>query len=233
MKGRAGTIAIDGQVAAGKTAVGRELARQLGCPFLDTGIMYRAITWLALRQEVSTEDETALAELARRTSMELNDLEGRTIMVEGRELGPELRSAEVDGHVSPVAAVSGVRRELVRQQREIAGRSSRDLGGIVMVGRDIGTVVLPDADLKIFMTASAEVRARRRFDELVAQGLPASYDEVLANALSRDSIDSQRTDSPLAQASDAFLVDTGDLTIEQVVARILGRLAASPGETST
>lgn len=220
----AGTIAIDGQVASGKTAVGRELARRLGCPFLDTGIMYRAVTWLALQEAVSIDNSDALTQLAQGTSMQLNDLEGRTILLGGRELGPELRTAEVDRHVSPVSTVSGVRRDMVRQQRSIAERSCQDMGGIVMVGRDIGTVVLPDAGLKVFMTASPEVRARRRYDELIAQGMPADYDEVLANALSRDRIDSQRKDSPLAQAPDAFLVDTSYLTIEQVVARILERL---------
>ena len=224
MTQRAGTIAIDGQVAAGKTAVGRELARRLGCPFLDTGIMYRAVTWLALQEAVSIDDYAALTGLAQRAAMQLNDLEGRTILLDGRELGPELRTAEVDQHVSPVSTVSGVRRELVRQQRDIADRSCRELGGIVMVGRDIGTVVLPDAGLKVFMTASPEVRARRRYDELISQGMPADYEEVLANALSRDLIDSQREDSPLSQAPDAFLVDTGGLTIEQVVAKILERL---------
>ena len=224
MTQRAGTIAIDGQVASGKTAVGRELARRLGCPFLDTGIMYRAVTWLALKEAVDTDDYDALTGLAQRTPMQLNDLEGRTILLDGRELGPELRTAEVDRHVSPVSTVSGVRRELVRQQRDIAHRSCQDLGGIVMVGRDIGTVVLPDAGLKVFMTASPEVRAQRRYDELISRGMPADYEEVLANALSRDRIDSQRADSPLSQAPDAFLVDTGGLTIEQVVACILERL---------
>ena len=216
-----GVIAIDGQAAAGKTAVGRELASRLGCPFLDTGIMYRAITWLALQQSIKMEDEAALGNLAQQAVMQLRDLEGRSILVDGRELGPELRSAEVDDHVSLVARVSGVRREMVRQQRDIADLAARRRGGIVMVGRDIGTVVLPSADLKVFMVASPEVRARRRYDELLAQGQPADYDQILANALSRDRIDSQRADSPLAQAADALLLDTSELAIDQVVDHIL------------
>ena len=191
--------------------------------------MYRAITWLALQREVATDDAAGLGELAMRAVMQLRDLEGRFILVGERELGPELRSAEVDDRVSLVAQVSGVRRELVRQQRDIAARARRDSGGIVMVGRDIGTVVLPDADLKVFMVASPEVRARRRYDELLAQGQPADYDQILANAVSRDRIDSQRADSPLAQAADALVMDTSDLTIDQVVGRILERLGSTAG----
>ena len=232
MKHNPGVIAIDGQVAAGKTAVGRELARRLGCPFLDTGIMYRAITWLALQRSVSMDDERGLGDLAEQAAMQLRDLAGRSILVDGRELGPELRSSEVDDHVSLVARVSDVRREMVRQQRDIADLASRHQGGIVMVGRDIGTVVLPDADLKVFMVASPEVRARRRYDELRAQGQVADYDQILANALSRDRIDSQREDSPLAQAADALLMDTSDLSIDQVVEQIVDLLNLEAGRAT-
>ena len=232
LKERAGAIAIDGQAAAGKTVVGRELARRLGCPFLDTGVMYRAITWLALQSSVSMEDEAGLGSLAQQATMRLTDLEGRSIMLDDRELDTELRSSKVDDHVSLVARVSPVRQELVRQQREIAAQSCQRTGGIVVVGRDIGTVVLPDADLKVFMVASPEVRALRRYDELLAQGQDANYEVVLANAIYRDRIDSQRADSPLAQSEDSFLVDTSDLTIEKVVDRILERLRSRAGEAS-
>ena len=232
MKHNPGVIAIDGQVAAGKTAVGRELARRLACPFLDTGIMYRAITWLALQRSVSMDDERGLGDLAEQAAMQLRDLEGRSILVDGRELGPELRLSEVDDHVSLVARVSDVRREMVRQQRDIADLASRHQGGIVMVGRDIGTVVLPDADLKVFMVASPEVRARRRYDELRAQGQQADYQQILANALSRDRIDSQREDSPLAQAADALLMDTSDLSIDQVVEQIVDLLNLEAGRAT-
>ena len=232
MTNHAGIIAIDGQVAAGKTAVGRELARRLACPFLDTGIMYRAITWLALQRGVAMADETGLGDLARRATMQLKDLEGRAILLDDRELGPELRSSDVDRHVSLVAQVSPVRRELVRQQREIAVQAHREAGGIVMVGRDIGTVVLPDADLKVFMLASPQVRAQRRYAELLTQGQPADYDQVLANALSRDQIDSHRADSPLAQAADALVIDTSDLSIDQVVGQLLERLRCRAGHTT-
>ncbi len=229
LTGNSGIIAIDGQAAAGKTAVGRELARRLGCPFLDTGIMYRAITWLALREAVALEEETALGKLINGCTMRLTGTDGSSIMLNGRELGGELRTAAVDDHVSLVARIPDVRRELVRQQREIAAQSARDLGGIVVVGRDIGTVVLPDAALKVFMVASPQVRAQRRYNELVAQGQSPDYGQVLNNALSRDSIDSQRADSPLAQAEDAFLVDTSNLSIDQVVQHIIERLPAGAG----
>ena len=232
MSGRVGAIAIDGQAAAGKTAVGRELALRLGWPFLDTGIMYRAVTWLALNEGVSMEDETVLGKLASGSTMRPGEGEDNGILLNGRMLGPELRTAEVDRRVSLVARVSGVRREMVRQQRDIAARACQDSGGIVMVGRDIGTIVLPDADLKVFMVASPQVRAQRRYDELTSQGQAANYQEILDNAISRDRIDSQRADSPLTQASDALLVDTSDLTIEQVVERILERLGSAAERTT-
>jgi len=231
LSGRVGAIAIDGQAAAGKTAVGKELSHRLGCPFLDTGIMYRAVTWLALNEGVSMEDEAALGELASGSAMRPGDGEDSGLLLGGRMLGPELRTAEVDGHVSLVARVSGVRREMVRQQRDIAARACQDSRGIVMVGRDIGTIVLPDADLKVFMVASPEVRAQRRYDELTSQGHVADYQEILDNALSRDRIDSQRADSPLTQAADALLVDTSDLTIEQVVGKILEALESATERT--
>ena len=235
LAGKTGVIAIDGQVAAGKTVVGRNLAQRLGCQFLDTGIMYRAITWLALENSIPTDYEVGLGELAQRATMRLQDVEGRTIHVaiaakenppEERELSAELRTSEIDRHVSLVARLSPVRRELVRLQRDIADQSLRETGGIVMVGRDIGTVVLPDADLKVFMAASPQVRAQRRYAELVAQGQPADYEQILENAQTRDRIDSQREDSPLTQAPDALLIDTDNLTIDQVVERILDQLHA-------
>ena len=220
-----GVIAIDGQTAAGKTVVGRELARRLNCQYLDTGIMYRAITWLALRRNIAMDDETALGVLARNASLRLKGPDGDVLLLDDRELGPELRASEVDRQVSFVARVSGVRRELVAEQRAIAAAA----GSIVMVGRDIGTVVLPDADLKLFMTASAPVRARRRYAEMLCQGHDANFDRVLQETIARDEIDSQRADSPLAQAPDAVLVNTDDLTVEQVVKLILKMVCAGSG----
>lgn len=229
MTRKVGIIAIDGQAAAGKSTVGRELARRLEVPFLDTGIMYRAITWLALRESAAMDDETGLGNMTRGCTMRLTGTEGNAILVDDTLLGPELRSAQVDDHVSLLARVPSVRRELVRQQRDIAAQSAREWGGIVMVGRDIGTVVLPDADLKVFLVAKPEVRAQRRYDELVCQGQEADYQRILANALSRDRIDSERDDSPLAQASDAMVLDSSNLTVDQVVERALEGLGARPG----
>ena len=225
MAAPAGVIAIDGQTAAGKTVVGRELARRLNCQYLDTGIMYRAITWLALRRDISMNDETALGVLARNASLRLKGPDGDVLLLDDCELGPELRTPEIDRQVSFVARVSGVRRELVAEQQAIAAAA----GSIVMVGRDIGTVVLPDADLKLFMTASAPVRARRRYTEMLRQGHDAYFDRVLQETIVRDEIDSQRADSPLAQALDAVLVNTDDLTVEQVVQLILKMVCAGAG----
>ena len=228
----AGVIAIDGETAAGKTAVGRELARRLGCPFLDTGIMYRAITWLALRRDVAMEDEPALGLLAQGAVLSLPAQEvdlatDAVILLDGQPLGGELRAPEIDAHVSVVSAVPAVRRELVRQQRQIAANAA---GCIVMVGRDIGTVVLPDADLKVYMTASPEVRARRRHADLLAQDHAADLSQVLQDTLRRDRIDSQRQDSPLARAGDALLLCTDHLTIDQAVETIRQAAQAQAGK---
>ncbi len=216
----AGVIAIDGPVAAGKTAVGRELAARMGCPYLDTGIMYRAITWLALRREADMDDALALGDLARNASLRLKDEEGNSILLDDRELGPELKAPEIDRRVSLVARVPEVREELVRQQRAVAAAA----GGIVMVGRDIGTVVLPDADLKVYMTASPEVRARRRHEEMLRQGHRSDFERTLVETRTRDEIDAWRYDSPLTQAPDALLVNTDELTVEQVVDALLERV---------
>ena len=209
-------IAIDGPVAAGKTAVGREIARILGFAYLDTGIMYRAITWLALNSGIAVEDETSLGELVRTNPMDLVGGEGNRVSVAGHSLGPELRDPSVTGNVSVVSKASPVRRELVAQQRQIAAQ-----GKIVMIGRDIGTVVLPDADLKIYVYASPENRARRRWQEMRDRGQPMDLETVLSETLARDEIDSNRADSPLKPAADAWELNTDGLDIEQVVQKII------------
>ncbi len=211
-------IAIDGPVAAGKTVVGRELARSLGFACLDTGIMYRAITWLALHSGIPLEDETSLGELAGANPVRLVGDEGNRVSVAGHSLGPELREPSVDGNVSLVSKASPVRKELVAQQRLIAAQ-----GKIVMIGRDIGTVVLPDADLKVYLTASPENRAHRRWREMRDRGQAVDLETVLSETLARDEIDSSRDDSPLMPAKDAWELNTDSLNIGQVVQKIVAR----------
>ena len=217
-----GVIAIDGPVAAGKTMAGRELAKQLNFRYLDTGIMYRAITWLALKNATSMEDETALGALAGENPIRLDGWNSDQVLVGDISVGSELRDAEVDHHVSLVSRVPAVRRALVQQQRAIASHNN-----IVMVGRDIGTVVLPDADLKIFITASLEERSRRRWREFQAQGREADYQWVLDETKARDEVDSQRSDSPLIPAEDAWVLNTDGLTGDEVVDIIVQRVNES------
>ena len=215
-------IAIDGPVASGKSVVGRELARRLGFRYLDTGLMYRAITWLALHCATPIGDSAKLGDLAHSHEIRLHGQDSDQVLVSGHELGPELREAQVEETVSLVARVPQVRRALVQQQRRMA----RD-GMIVMAGRDIGTVVVPDASLKIFLSASTEERARRRWQDLLDQGQDVSLQQVLQDTRARDEIDSTRADSPLRPAHDALTLDTGLLSIEQVVQRILQRVNPS------
>jgi cytidylate kinase len=212
-------IAIDGPAAAGKTVVGRAVARRLGYTFLDTGIMYRALTWLALRQGLAMDDEPALGHLAYSSPMRPTGKEGDGVELQDRELVQELRSPEVDRNVSLVSRVSEVRRALVDQQRQLAAA-----GGMVMVGRDIGTVVLPGADLKLFMSAPVEARAKRRWQEMRELGHEVELDQVLQETRARDETDSQRGDSPLVAAPDSISVDTGHLSVDQVVEKVLEKV---------
>ena len=214
-------IAIDGPVAAGKTMVGRELAKRLNLRYLDTGVMYRAITWLALKNATPIEDEVALGTLADETPIMLDGSNSDRVLVDGISVGPELREAEVDRHVSLVSRVSSVRSALVAQQRRMASE-----GRIIVVGRDIGTVVLPNADLKIYITASSEERSRRRWKEFQAQGRETDYQSVLNETRARDDVDTQRDDSPLRPAEDAWVLDTDGLTGDEVVDLIVQRVTA-------
>jgi len=214
-------IAIDGPVAAGKTVVGRELARALGFGYLDTGIMYRAITWLALNHGITVDDETSLGELARSYPLGLMGEDSNQVLVDGYTLGPELRDSTVNRNVSIVSKASLVRRELVAQQRNTAAQ-----GKIVMIGRDIGTVVLPDADLKVYLTASPEKRAQRRWQEMQDRGEAVELLTVLRETIARDEIDSGRDDSPLKPADDAWELNTDGLDIRQVVQKIVDRTSS-------
>ena len=215
------TIAIDGPSAAGKSSVGYQVAQRLGYPFLDTGAMYRALTWLALQQGTDIEDVQALGRLARQVDVRLgppapDSAERCTIWVDGEDLTPMLRRPEVEAAVSLVSRAPALRRAMVAIQQRLARR-----GPLVMAGRDIGTVVLPRADLKVYLDASMEERVRRRRREMVALGRTVSVAEVRRNILHRDSTDAGRRTSPLRPAADAIIIDTDGLTEEQVVERVL------------
>ena len=210
------TIAIDGPAACGKTTVGRLLAKKLGYRFVDTGAMYRALTWEALRLGVDIEDEGALGRLAESTRMELLPDGDDGIIVNGRYINNELRSPEVDFGVSPVAKVAGVRKVLVRNQQLMARG-----GNIVMVGRDIGTNVLLDAELKVYLDVSVEEQARRRYKEMIEQGEKADYEEILASLTRRDRIDSKRSVNPLCKADDAYVINTEIMDANGVLDEIL------------
>lgn len=214
-------IAIDGPAASGKSTVGAAVAARLGYLYFDTGAMYRAVTWLALDQNVPLADEARVTALAAAADIDvLPDVEddGRqyTVLVNGQDVTWAIREPAVAGSVSQVSAYPGVRASLVAQQRRLADR-----GRLVMVGRDIGTVVLPDAPLKIYLDASAEERARRRWLEEQARNGQRSYDDVLAEVRRRDEIDSTRAVAPLRPAADAVILDSTALTIEQVVERVV------------
>jgi cytidylate kinase len=211
-------IAIDGPVASGKTAVGLHLARELGYRLVDTGMMYRALTWLALQRGTSVEDEDGLTRLARAARIELGQPgpeSGPTIKVDGQDITSELRSPDVDRNVSYVSRWGGVRHAMVERQRQLASE-----GRLIMLGRDIGTIVLTDAPLKVYLDASAEERARRRHRELLEAGVNRPYEDVLRELEQRDEMDTQRHVSPLRPADDALVIDTDDLPLEEVIERV-------------
>jgi cytidylate kinase len=213
------TIAIDGPAASGKSTVGQFLAQLLGYLYFDTGAMYRAVTWACLERGVPTDDEAAVTELSHKLAIEITPptkADGRqyTVLADGEDVTWSIRSPQVNGNVSTVSAYPGVRKELVRRQREIASS-----GGVVMAGRDIGTVVLEDADLKIYLDASVEERARRRWRELRMRGENPDYQEVLLSLKRRDDIDTNREHSPLHPADDACVLDTTRLSIGETLAK--------------
>lgn len=209
-------IAIDGPAGAGKSTVGRAVATELGVDYLDTGAMYRAVTHAVLRRGVDPHDEPDVAEVAATIDLDVYDVDGRThVEVDGQDATREIRGREVTGAVSAVAANSAVRAELVRRQRDWVAEH----GGGVVEGRDIGSVVFPDADLKLFVTASPRVRAERRVAEMGGE-----VDDVEASIIERDRHDSSRADSPLVEATGSSVVDTTGMTIDEVVEHIVGML---------
>lgn len=204
-------IAIDGYSSSGKSTMAKSLAARIGYRYIDTGAMYRAVTLLAMRHHLIHDmevDTAALDALLPATSIDFEVTPaGQHTLLNGEDVEGEIRSMEVSNNVSLIAAIASVRHDLVERQQAY-GREK----GIVMDGRDIGTTVFPQAELKIFVNAPAEVRARRRFEELTAKGVPATYDEVLANVQSRDHIDTTRAESPLRRAEDAIDLDNGHMT---------------------
>jgi cytidylate kinase len=210
-------IAIDGPVAVGKSSVGSLLARRLGYVFFDTGMMYRAFTWKVLKSGISIEDEQKLCQLANTIKFDfVPSKEGNfSFLVDGEDVSSKLLYPEIEELVPLLAKVAGVRQTLILEQRRLAQR-----GKVVMAGRDIGTVVLPWAELKIFLTASIEERARRRYKELSERGENSSMGIVLADLKKRDEMDIHRTISPLKPAEDAIIIDTENFTLEQVVDKI-------------
>lgn len=214
-------ITIDGPAASGKSTLGRSLADALGYLFFDTGVMYRAVTWLALQHGLEMSNEPAITTLAETVPIDVlppsqNDGRACDVLVDGQDITWAIRRPEVDTNVSEVSAYAGVRKALSAQQRRIGQR-----GQVVMVGRDIGTVVLPEADLKIYLDASVEERARRRYEEILGHGGQADYAEILTQVTERDRIDSTRDLAPLRAAQDAVVVNSDKLTAEEVFQQTL------------
>ena len=212
-------IAIDGPAASGKSTVGKKLAEKLNYLFFDTGLMYRVATFAVLQRNQPVADEKAVAEITRNLDIQLKNDPATCetqVLIDGVDISQSLHSPGVDEHVSTIAAYPEVRVILTGQQRKIGLA-----GNIVIVGRDIGTVVLPEAGLKIFLLASAQKRAERRFLENKEKGINSTYEEILENILQRDKVDSTRSVAPLMAAEDAIKIDTDDLSSDQVVAKIL------------
>jgi cytidylate kinase len=245
---RPSVIAIDGTASSGKSTIGKLLAKRLGYRYLetgsmyrapngqerffeaqmrylyfDTGVMYRAVTWVALQRGIGLSDEAAVTALANEVEIDVTrptptvgDGRQYTVYADDQDVTWRIRRPEVDANVSMVSAYLGVRKALTEQQRRIGRR-----GHVVMVGRDVGTVVMPDADLKIYLDASAEERAHRRNQERLERGESADYEEVLAAIRRRDKIDSEREVAPMRPAEDAFVIDTTNLTVGEVLAKVM------------
>ncbi|MDQ1560006.1 MAG: CMP/dCMP kinase [Pyrinomonadaceae bacterium] len=210
-------IAIDGPSGAGKSTLGRRLARELGLLYVDTGAMYRAVALAVVASNVNATDADEVARVAARAEIELaGDPDSLRVTLEGRDVSAEIRTEQITRLSSVISAIPAVRRDLVRRQREMGARGR----GVVLDGRDIGTVVFPAADVKFFLTAVPEERAKRRFDEDHARAPDLTFQDTLADINTRDARDSTRADSPLAIAEDAVVIDTTELSVEQVFARM-------------
>ena len=226
MSPRRPCIAIDGPVAAGKSTIARTVAARLGFIYIDSGAVYRALAWAAIKRGISASAPHEVVALLNRVRIELRPQDGgaNLVYLDGRDITGEIRTQEIGDLASKLSEIPEVRARMVALQQEMARG-----GGVVMEGRDIQTVVLPDAEVKIFLTAPAEERAKRRCLELGQRGYTASYDEVLAEIVRRDQRDTTREHSPLRAAPDAVHVDNGGLTVEQVVERVLEVVRGSGG----
>ncbi len=218
------TIAIDGPAASGKSTLAKRLADHFNYLYFDTGVMYRAVTWAAIQSGVDINDEAAISELANRVQIDVkrpskDDGRAYDVLLNGQDVTWEIRRSEVEAHVSVVSASPGVRKAMTEQQRRIGV-----MGNVVMVGRDIGTVVMPDADLKIYLDASVEERARRRYEEISLRDGKASFEEILESMRRRDQIDSTRAVAPLRPAFDAKIVNSDGLTLDEVYQKVLDLL---------
>ncbi len=219
-------IAIDGPAASGKSTIAERLARELGYLFFDTGLMYRALTYAALERLHTVDQEQDVSELAHAVEIDVlpgSVVDGRMcdVILDGQDVTWAIRRPEVEANVSQVSAYREVRKAMTLQQRRIGQR-----GKVVMVGRDIGTVVLPEAELKIYLDASVEERARRRYEEVIRRGNPADYNEILKSMRKRDKFDSTRAIAPLKPAEDAIWVNTDGMDIDQVLGRVLALVYA-------
>jgi cytidylate kinase len=214
-------IALDGPAASGKSTLAKRLAEQLNYLYFDTGVMYRAVTWIVIQRGAAFEDEAAVTHLAENVPIDVrpptvDDGRDYDVWMDGQDITWDIRLPEVEANVSIVSAYPGVRKALSAQQRRIGMK-----GHVVMVGRDIGTVVLPEAELKLYLDASVEERARRRYEERAARGNQVSYETILAAMRRRDQIDSTREVAPLKAAEDAIVIDSDGKSIEQVLAETL------------
>lgn len=212
-----GTIAIDGPAGAGKSTVAQLVAQRLNYIYIDTGAMYRAIAWKVLQENITGDNTLAIIEIAKNITIKLTYIEGKTqVFVDEFDVTDEIRNPKISQMVAEVAQLAVAREAMVALQREMATQ-----GGVVMDGRDIGSYVLPNADVKIFLTASIAERAHRRWQEMNSKGFVVSLEELTADIAGRDKKDCERAISPLVQAADALLLDTTSLSIEEVVTRIL------------
>lgn len=209
-------VAIDGPAGAGKSTIAKLAAEQLGYAYIDTGAMYRSVAWKFL-QTGKAFDEDFISKLAQEMIIEFRpEAQVNRVFVDGVEVTADIRTPKVTGIVSKVAAIGAVREAMVDQQRRMG-----EIGGVLMDGRDIGTVVFPNAQLKVFLTASVEERATRRYKEMVAKGEQVDFEQLKAEIASRDKQDSERAISPLKQAEDAIYLDSSDMNIQQVVDKII------------